>query len=230
MTLLTQITQPHFSTKNTMTDIALMMKRQHILNNYHISFSNELGECVCQALYKNSVLGVAKVTSHTDIAHIHSISIHPFFRQAGIGRKMIERIVNEFSGAFTTAIAGRATDNVSVSFFRACGFDIQNSGAIKRQLSYDKVEHAKTFLNKRFYDAVRTKRFTLENTIATLPDEQKAQLMSETVNWWLYQNSDVDIHIINIESVDNTAPEWLLANNNNPFFGVRVWYRVNNLI
>lgn len=71
--------------------------------------------------------------------------------------------------------------------------------------------------------------FTLENTIATLPDEQKAQLMSETVNWWLYQNSDVDIHIINIESVDNTAPEWLLANNNNPFFGVRVWYRVNNL-
>lgn len=221
---------PYFPTETTISKLELRLKRQHILDNYHITFSNELGECTCLALYCSSVLGVAKITSYTDIARLHVLTVHPFFRRAGIGRKIIERIVNEFSGAFTTAIAGRVTDTVSERFFSACGFDIQNSGEIKRPLSYDKVEHAKTCLNKRFYDVVRTKTFTLEKAVTTLPDEQNAQLMSETVNGWLYQNSDVDIHIINIESIDNTAPEWMLENNNNPFFGVRVWYRVNNLI
>lgn len=59
-----------------------------------------------------------------ETAVLHHLAVDPAFRHRGIGRKMIEQIMEQYSVKLLEA----ETDGDAVGFYRNCGFEIEDLG------------------------------------------------------------------------------------------------------
>lgn len=76
------------------------------------------------ARYNDEIVGVLRLDSRDIGCTITHIATHPGFRRRGIGRKLVEFIREKLKFGHTVA----ETDDDGVSFYKACGFDIESQG------------------------------------------------------------------------------------------------------
>ena len=68
--------------------------------------------------------GIVVLKTGNDTAEILDIAVNPKYRKKGIGKSLIDFILNQFPVGTITA----ETDNKAVEFYKRCGFDVIGFG------------------------------------------------------------------------------------------------------
>ena len=76
---------------------------------------------------RKEVLGVCVVTEEGDgVLELKNIAVAPNFQRRGIGRKMIQALVERYRGKYRMLQAGTGEAPSTMNFYRSCGFTLSH--------------------------------------------------------------------------------------------------------
>jgi ribosomal-protein-alanine N-acetyltransferase len=78
---------------------------------------------------EGKILGYIIAYNHDGIGHIDSLGVDPFYRNKGIGKMMLDYIINRFKqqGLKTISLEVRVINNKALSLFKSLGFKIKGT-------------------------------------------------------------------------------------------------------